>query len=681
MNKSVVDRAADNIRIFAAAMVEKANSGHPGGAMGGADFINILFSEFLRFDPDDTAWPLRDRFFLDPGHMSPMIYAIQHLCGHYSAEDLKNFRQWGSVTPGHPEKDIARGIENTSGPLGQGHVMAVGCAIAERFLAARFGEWMSHKTFAYLSDGGIQEEIAQGAGRIAGHLGLNNLVLFYDSNDIQLSTEVKEVTSEDTAKKYESWNWYVQTIDGNDAGQIRQALKNALNEIERPSLIIGKTTMGLGARSSEGKRMEGLTSTHGQPLSKAGVSVENTIKNLGGDPSDPFKTFPDVAEYYRKVLDYRRHDARESKKLQVSWERANPALARTLKSYMSAKAPEIDYSGLPCKPDAATRNTSGDVLAYFSEHIGNMMVMSADLCNSDKTEGFLKHARPLTKGDFSGGFLHIGVSELTMAAIANGIALHGGVFVACGTFFVFSDYMKPAIRLAALMQLPVKYIFTHDTFRVGEDGPTHQPVEQEMQLRLLEHLKNHHGGNGMVVLRPADAPETIHSWKLAMENSGSPSALILSRQNIKDVPALPGSTRFEQAMQVQKGAYIVKETESKPDVILVANGSEVSTLVQAAELLEKEHQVKIQIVSAPSEGLFRLQDPAYQQKVIPNDAPVFALTAGLPVTMLGLAGCKGKVFGLDHFGYSAPYQVLDEKFGFTAEKVKNEILSYLNTMQ
>lgn len=680
MSKTIVDLAADNIRILSAAMVEKANSGHPGGAMGGADFIHILFAEFLRFDPDDPSWPLRDRFFLDPGHMSPMLYSVLHLCGHFTTDDLMNFRQWKSITPGHPELDLARGIENTSGPLGQGHVIAVGCAIAERFLAARFGEWMSHKTYAYASDGSIQEEIAQGAGRIAGHLGLHNLIMFFDSNDIQLSTETKEVTSEDTAKKYESWNWFVQTIPGNDPVNIRQALKNALQEKDRPSLIIGKTKIGFGALSAEGNSMEGLTSTHGQPLSKAGVSVEKTIRNLGGDPGDPFKVFPEVKDYYQKILKEKREQAKARKAQQAQWETANLTLAAKWKQFMAGRMPEIDYSSIPCKPNSPTRSTSGDVLAHFSANIENMIVMSADLSNSDKTEGFLKHSKPFTRGDFSGGFLHAGVSELTMAAIANGIALHGGVFVACGTFFVFSDFMKPAIRLAALMRLPVKYIFTHDTFRVGEDGPTHQPVEQEMQLRLLEQLKNHKGDNSLLVLRPADASETVWSWKLAMENRKSPTALILSRQNIADFPIVPGSKRFEEAAGISKGAYILKNPEGKPDVILIANGSEVSTLFQAAELLETRNGIRARIVSAPSEGLFRLQGKTYQEGLIPDEVPVFALTAGLPVTMQGLAGCKGKVFGLDHFGYSAPYQVLDEKFGFTAEAVNEFILKNLGNL-
>lgn len=677
MGKPIVDLAADNIRILSAAMVEKANSGHPGGAMGAADFINILFSEFLLFDPDDPSWPLRDRFFLDPGHMSPLLYSVLHLCGFLSTDDLKNFRQWNSVTPGHPELDLVHGIENTSGPLGQGHVIAVGSAIAERFLAARFGDWMTHKTYALISDGGIQEEISQGAGRIAGYLGLHNLILFYDANSIQLSTEVRDVTNEDTARKYESWNWYVQTINGNNADEIRLALKNANAEKSRPSLIIGKTIMGYGARSENENKMEGLTSTHGQPLSKAGVSIKNTVLNLGGDPENLFKVFDEVKNYYSLVLNNKRKLSRQKKEVHKAWENANPDQSTLLNKYFSGKVQEIDYEQIKYKPDAATRNTSGDILSYFAANIGNMIVMSADLSNSDKTEGFLKHSRSLKPGDFGGGFLHAGVSELTMAAIANGIALHGGVQVACGTFFVFSDYMKPAIRLAALMGLPVKYIFTHDSFRVGEDGPTHQPVEQEMQLRLLEHLKNHRGENSLLVLRPADSAETVLSWKMALENIKTPTALILSRQNICDLPAPPDSTRFKHASNIAFGAYTVVEPAGKPDVILLANGSEVATLIECALLLKKEHNIKSKVVSAPSEGLFRIQPVNYQKQIIPEDIPVFGLTAGLPITLKNLAGCKGKVFGLDHFGYSAPYQVLDEKFGFTALNICKLVIDFM----
>jgi len=677
MKKEIVNRTADNIRILAAAMVEKAKSGHPGGAMGGADFINILYSEFLNWDPADTGWSNRDRFFLDPGHMSPMLYSVLTLTGNFKLDELKNFRQWGSPTPGHPELDVKKGVENTSGPLGQGHTMAVGAAIAERFLCARFGNWMAHKTYTFISDGGVQEEISQGAGRLAGFLGLHNLIMFYDSNDIQLSTETKAVTAENTTMKYEAWGWNVITINGNDQDEIRAALIKANEEKSRPTLIIGKTIMGKGALDAQGNSFERKTSTHGMPLGEAGASFEKTIENLDGNPADPFVIFPEVAEYYREVLKKKTETAKARKEEGKRWASANPQLAVKLDQFFSGELPAIDYSQIDQKDDIATRAASANVLAYLAKNVENMIVTSADLSNSDKTDGFLKNTKAFTRGDFSGAFLQAGVSELTMAAIANGIALHGGVIVGCGTFFVFSDYMKPAVRLAALMGLPVKYIWTHDAFRVGEDGPTHQPVEQEAQIRLMEHLKNHHGENSVLVLRPADAHETTVAWKMALENDKTPTALLLSRQNITTLPANPGSTRFESAFEAGKGAYIIADCEGNPDVILVANGSEVSTLVAGAAKLKAEKGLKVRIVSAPSEGLFRKQDKAYQQKVIPDNTPVFGLTAGIPVTLQGLTGTKGKVFGLDHFGYSAPYKVLDEKFGFTTDNVFNQVLEYL----
>lgn len=666
---------ADNIRILSMAMVEKAKSGHPGGAMGGADFIHILFSEYLSFDPDDPEWINRDRFFLDPGHMSPMLYSVLTLTGHFTIDDIKNFRQWGSPTPGHPELDRKRMIENTSGPLGQGHTIAVGAAIAERFLAARFGELFSHKIFTFISDGGIQEEISQGAGRLAGHLGLHNLIMFYDSNDIQLSTETKAVTSEDTAMKYRAWGWNVLQIDGNDHNQIRKALNAALIEKEKPTIIIGKTIMGKGLLDKDGNSFERKTSTHGMPVSEAGASFEKSVINLGGNPDEPFKIFDEVKDYYRKVLERKREKAREWKMKMAEWEKANPDLARKLKDFYSGKVPEIDFSQIKQKENIATRAASASVLEVLATKVENMIVASADLSNSDKTDGFLKKTKPFAKGDFSGAFLNAGVSELTMAAVMNGMALHGGVIPACGTFLVFSDYMKPAVRLACLMSLPVIYIWTHDAFRVGEDGPTHQPVEQEAQLRLMEHLKNHHGENSMLVLRPADATETTVAWKLALENRRTPTALLLSRQNIKDLPS-PSGNRYNDALGLYKGAYIVEDCEGQPDVILVACGSEVSTLVDGATLLKKDG-IKARIVSAPSEGLFRNQSTKYRKSVIPDDIPVFGLTAGIPVTLQGLTGQKGRIWGLETFGYSAPYKVLDEKFGFTAENVYRQVKELL----
>ncbi len=663
-DNKLMNRAADNIRILAASMVEKAKSGHPGGAMGGADFVNVLFSEFLIYDPEKPAWEGRDRFFLDPGHMSPMLYSQLALTGKFTIDELKEFRQWGSPTPGHPERDVMRGIENTSGPLGQGHTFAVGAAIAAKFLKARFGEVMNQTIYAYISDGGVQEEISQGSGRIAGTLGLDNLIMFYDANDIQLSTTTKEVTTEDTAKKYEAWGWKVICIDGNNPDEIRKALIDAKAENERPTLIIGHTVMGKGARKADGSSYEANCATHGAPL--GGDAYVNTIKNLGGDPENPFVIFPEVAELYARRAEELRKIVAERHAAQAEWAKANPELAAKLEQFFAGKAPQVDWAAITQKPDAATRAASATVLGALATQVENMVVASADLSNSDKTDGFLKKTHAFQKGDFSGAFFQVGVSELTMACCCIGMALHGGVIPACGTFFVFSDYMKPAVRMAALMEVPIKFIWTHDAFRVGEDGPTHEPVEQEAQIRLMEKLKNHKGHNSMLVLRPADVEETTEAWRLAMENTATPTALILSRQNIANLPAGNDYT------QTARGAYIVAGSDADADVVLVASGSEVSTLVAGAELLRRDG-VKVRIVSAPSEGLFRSQDKEYQENIIPAGAKVFGLTAGLPVTLEGLVGANGKVWGLPSFGYSAPYKVLDEKLGFTADNVYKQV--------
>lgn len=669
-----MNRAADNIRILAAAMVEKAKSGHPGGAMGGADFVNVLFSEYLIFDPKNPQWTGRDRFFLDPGHMSPMLYAQLALAGKYTMDDLKQFRQWGSITPGHPEVDVMHGVENTSGPLGQGHTYAVGAAIAAKFLAHRFGWMMSQTIYAYISDGGIQEEISQGAGRIAGHLGLNNLVMFYDSNDVQLSTTVKEVTSEDVAMKYKAWGWKVIEINGNDADEIRKALSEAKAEAMRPTLIIGHTLMGKGAVGADGSSYENMVSTHGQPLSAAGASFADTVKNLGGNPDEPFAIFSDVQEMYNARLEELNQIAVDRKKEEDLWRKNNPKLSAKLDAWFNRETPQIDWDSIEQKPNQATRGASATVLGHLASQVENMIVTSADLSNSDKTDGFLKKTQAITKGDFSGAFLQAGVSELTMACLCIGMALHGGVIPACGTFFVFSDYMKPAVRMAALMELPVKFIWTHDAFRVGEDGPTHEPVEQEAQIRLMEKVYNHSGYRSMLVLRPADVQETTIAWKMAMENNQTPTALILSRQNITDLPSK--GCRFEDALQAEKGAYIVN-TDENIEVVLLASGSEVSTLVEGAELLRKRG-VKLRIVSVPSEGLFRSQSPEYQESILPIGIRRFGLTAGLPVNLEGLVGESGAIWGLNSFGFSAPYKVLDEKLGFTAENVYEQVMKILH---
>ena len=668
-DKNLMIKAADNIRILAASMVEKANSGHPGGAMGGADFINVLFAEFLVYDPENPNWTGRDRFYLDPGHMSPMLYSALALQGKFTLDELKAFRQWGSPTPGHPERDLERGIENTSGPLGQGHTFAAGAAVAEKFLEARLGKTaMQHKIYAYISDGGVEEEISQATGRIAGILGLNNLIMFYDSNDIQLSTTTSVVMKEDTEAKYKAWGWNVININGNDADEIREALKAAQKEEKRPTLIIGKTVMGKGALRADGTSYEACIDTHGAPL--GGDAYINTIKNLGGNPEAPFEIFPEVQKLYADRKEELKQIVAARYAEEAEWAKANPEKAALLKEWFSGNAPKVDWSACVQKENSATRAASAACLGVLAQQVPNMICGSADLSNSDKTDGFLKKTTSMQADDFSGAFFQAGVAELTMACMCIGMYLHGGVIPACGTFFVFSDYMKPAARMAALMEVPIKFIWTHDAFRVGEDGPTHEPVEQEAQIRLMEKLKNHHGKDSIRVFRPADADETTVCWAMAMENMETPTALILSRQNINKLPA---GNDYEQA---RKGAYVVAGSDEQFDVILLASGSEVSTLVSGAELLRKDG-IKVRIVSVPSEGLFRNQSKEYQESILPAGSKIFGLTAGLPVTLEGLVGANGKVWGMPSFGFSAPYKVLDEKLGYTGENVYNQVKSML----
>ena len=672
-DKNLMNKAADNIRILAASAVEKAKSGHPGGAMGGADFINVLYSEYLKYDPQNPEWVGRDRFFLDPGHMAPMLYSQLTLIGKFTLDELAQLRQWGSPTTGHPEFEIARGIENTSGPLGQGHVFAVGAAIAAKFLAAHTGNPTFDKEtiYAYISDGGIQEEISQGAARIASVLGLDNLIMFYDCNDIQLSTETKEVMNEDTAAKYRALGWEVFEINGNDVDQIREALDKAKKVEGKPTLIIGKCIMGKGALKADGSSYEANCKTHGAPL--GGDAFINTIKHLGGDPENPFQIFPEVKELYAKRAEELKGICAERYAEEKAWADANPEKAAQQAEWFSGKAPKIDWSKCVQKDNDATRSASAACLSVLAQQVPNMICASADLSNSDKTDGFLKQTKALVKGDFSGAFFQAGVAELTMACCCIGMSLHGGVIPACGTFFVFSDYMKPAVRMAALMQLPVKFIWTHDAFRVGEDGPTHEPVEQEAQIRLMEKLKNHAGKNSCLVLRPADAKETTVAWAMAMENTDTPTALIFSRQNINN---LPEGNDYEQA---RKGGYVVAGSDENPDVVLVATGSEVSTLISGAELLRKDG-VKVRIVSVPSEGLFRTQSAEYQQSVVPAGAKVFGMTAGLPVNLQGFligAAPESKIWGLESFGFSAPYKVLDEKLGYTGQNVYEQVKAML----
>ncbi|HYF97036.1 MAG TPA: transketolase, partial [Patescibacteria group bacterium] len=450
----------------------------------------------------------------------------------------------------------------------------------------------------------------------------------------------------------------------------RSALKKSQAEKSKPTLIIGNTTMGKGALDASGKSFEHQVSTHGMPLSGAGGSYEKTIKNLGGDPKDPFVIPDEVKKLYDDAAQNKTQSVNRKKKAEQDWRKDNLDKAQQLDFYLSGQPPRLDWEAVAKaqKPGIATRTSSSYVLGEFAEHIGNMIVMSADLANSDKTDGFLKKSKPLAADDFSGGFLHCGVSEFTMAALAIGMSLHGGVIPVCGTFFAFSDYMKPALRLAALMEVPVKFLWTHDAFRVGEDGPTHQPIEQEAQLRLLEKVHNHSGKPGLLALRPADSAETTVAWKLAIENTSTPTGLILTRQNVPDV------VDYRTAVNGSKGAYIAYEPKKTPELMIIANGSEVGTAYEAIKLLPKHN---IRLVSVPSEGLFREQPKSYQDSILLKNIPRFGVTAGLAVNLLGLVGDIDRIHSLEHFGFSAPYEKLDEEFGFTPERLADKIQKLL----
>lgn len=674
MKDSLITKAADNVRILSAAMVQKAKSGHPGGAMGAADAITLLYAEFLKFDPDNPYWEARDRFFMDPGHMSALLYSELAMLGKLSIEDLKNFRQLDSKTPGHPEVDVALGIENSSGPLGIGHAVALGNAIAERFMVERFGNILEHKVVCLVSDGGLEEEVAYGVGRIAGHLKLSNLIFFYDANQVQLSCKTEDVMSHDFVKQYESWGFNVIDCAGHDIKALRNAFKAAWAETKKPTIIIGHTTMAKGAVSDSGESFEGAVSTHGQPLNAAGASTDATVKNLGGDPSNAFKIFDDVKNAFEERKQELRKIVAEWRQAKAAWDLANPEKSATLKEWLSGKAPKINLSNLQIKEGVATRVTSGTVLAYLADNVKNCICSSADLSNSDNTQAFLNKTGIFRAGDFKGAFVQVGVAELTMGAICCGIALHGGLYPICATFFVFSDFMKPALRMAALMKLPVKFMYTHDSFRVGEDGPTHQPIEHETQIRLLESLKRKDGKSEMLVLRPADAFETLRAWEMAFENNDSPTAIILTRQVVK---TLPGE-RNKESNGARKGAYIVSDNchGKRPDLTFVSNGSDVLLTHDAAEILRSEG-LKVRVVSMISPALFLSQSKEYRESIIVPWTPVFAKSSGLPLLFAHIVGGFGKTSGLERFGASAPAAVLENVFGYTPNAIVTEAKKYL----
>ena len=665
------------IRFLGIDAINKANSGHPGVVMGAAPMAYSLFTKQLRINPAQPNWINRDRFILSAGHGSMLLYALLHLSGFedVSMDEIKSFRQWGSKTPGHPEFGHTAGIDATTGPLGQGISTATGFAQAERFLAAKYNREgyniFDHYTYVICGDGDLMEGVSSEAASYAGLQKLDKLVVLYDSNDINLDGETKDSFTESVRDRYNAYGWHTALVeDGTDLEAIHAAIETA-KASGKPSLIEVKTVIGYGSPNKQG-----TNAVHGAPLGADETAA--TRQALGWD-YEPFEIPEQVYADFKEHVADRGASAYEAwTKLVADYKEAHPELAAEVEAIIDGRDPvevtPADFPALENGFSQATRNSSQDALNVVAAKLPTFLGGSADLAHSNmtyiKTDGLQDDANRLNRN------IQFGVREFAMGTILNGMALHGGVIAACGTFFVFSDYMKPAIRMAALMELPVKFVWSHDAFRVGEDGPTHEPVEQEAQIRLMEKLQNHHGADSVRVLRPSDVEETTIAWRMAMENTHTPTALILSRQNINDLPAPEGKSRKEAAEAATRGGYIVLRDEN-PEVVLIANGSEVSTLVEGAALLRKDG-IRLQIVAVPSEGLFRRQSQEYQDEVLPRGIRRFGLTAGLPVTLQGLVGDNGAIWGLSSFGFSAPYKVLDEKLGFTPDHVYKEVKALLS---
>jgi transketolase len=642
--------AANTVRMLAIDAIQQANSGHPGLPLGTADIAIVLWTRFLKHNPAHPTWFNRDRFVLSAGHGSMLLYALLHLDGYpMPLDELKNFRQWGSSTPGHPEYDPERGIETTTGPLGQGFADAVGIALAERMLAARFNQpdypVIDHYTYALASDGDLMEGISHEAASLAGHLGLNRLVVFYDDNQITIDGPTSLTYSDDVAKRFEGYHWHVQKVDGHDMAAIDAAIRKALLEKERPSLIICRTHIGYKSPLQDNSKV------HGAPLGEDNLA--RTKKSYGW-PEEPRFYIPEgIYEYFGQNKLRGKTVEADWQKLFESYKKVFPEKAAELERLMKGELPpgwEKYLPSFPADKPVATRVASGKVLEAIAPHLISLVGGSADLTPSNNT--LPAGGGAVKKGDFTGAYIHFGIREHAMAGIMNGLVQHG-LRPYGGTFLIFSDYMRPSIRLAALMKLPVIYVFTHDSIGLGEDGPTHQPVEQITALRAIPNL---------VVLRPADANETAAAWKVALERKDGPTALALTRQNLPIISPTDNSTA--------RGAYVLAEPEKgKPDLVLVATGSEVSLALAARDQLAAEG-INVRVVSMPSWELFGMQSQDYQRKVLPMGIPRLAIETGVSLAWPRFVGDDPQaVIGLDRFGASAPYKVVFEKFGFTAENV------------
>jgi len=649
--KELEQLAINTIRTLAIDAVQQANSGHPGAPLGMAPMAYVLWQKFMRHNPQNPNWLGRDRYILSAGHASMLVYALLHLTGYdVSLDELKNFRQWGSKTPGHPEYGHTPGLEATSGPLGQGCAMSVGMALAEQHLAARYNqkdlEIIDNWTYAMVSDGDLQEGISHEAASLAGHLRLGKLIWLYDDNDVQLDTPTNVSFSEETTVRFEAYGWRVMMVhDGNDTTAIEQAIHAAKQQGDRPTLIRVKTIIGYGSPNKAG-----TSKAHGEPL--GAEEVQRTKENLGWPHAEPF-TVPDEVRAHMNATERGRQQEAEWQELMERYRAAHPALATELERALAGELPENWTADVPTfeaggKP-MATRAASGKVLNALAKRVTTLAGGSADLAGSTKTtiEG-----EEFTKiGNFVGRNLYFGVREHGMAAAANGMSLYGGVRPYVGTFLVFSDYLKPALRLAALMHQPVIFVFTHDSIGLGEDGPTHQPIEQLASLRATP---NTH------VYRPADANETAAVWEMALERKDGPTALVFSRQ---DLPILP---RNHQG--VRRGAYVVKEADGDLHVVLIATGSEVSIALEAADALAQDG-IGARVVSMPSMEVFRAQDAAYRDSILPRGVKRVAVEAASPLGWHEWVGHDGAVVAMHGFGASAPYKTLLDKFGFTAQNI------------
>lgn len=667
MAKSTLDELCINtMRFLAVDAVEKANSGHPGTPMGAAPMAYVLWDRFLKHNPSDPKWLDRDRFVLSAGHASMMLYALLYLTGYdLSLDDIKQFRQWGSKTPGHPEYGLTPGVEATTGPLGQGFGNAVGMAIAERWLAGHYNkpgyEIINHYTYAIVSDGDLEEGVASEAASLAGILRLSKLIFLYDDNDISIEGNTDITFTENVAQRFQAYGWYVVgPIDGMDTTAVDWAIRMAQAQRLRPSLIICRTIIGYGSPNKAG-----TASAHGEPLGEEETRL--TKKNLGWSYEEPFAVPPEVLAHFRRAQERGKHQQDKWQATLEAYRQAYPDLARQLEEDLRGELPpgwDSDLTDLFRSRDKpiATREASGQVMNAIAKKVHAFTGGSADLAPSTKT--ILKDCGHYGFEDYCGHNMHFGVREHAMGAIASGMSLHGGIIPYTATFLIFYDYMRPPVRLAALMGIRVIYIFTHDSIGLGQDGPTHQPIEQLMGLRMVPKL---------VVLRPADATETTEAWKIAMENHHGPTALILSRQ---DLPVLNRKI-LAPASGVRRGGYILWEAATPPDIILIGTGSEVHIALEAGKLLQGKG-IAARVISLPSWGLFEAQPIEYRNAVLPpNLRARISIEAGTPLGWERYVGLDGIAIGLSRFGASAPGKVIYEKLGFTAQRMVDEALGLL----